>query len=338
MTGIERANGHRPSGLLHLLDPTLKLAPHPRPEEVNFDLEDTLSSVLRLNSEVPETAFSARSLGTERHGNAVLIGDEGYCVTIGYLVVDASSITLYSHGRETEAELVGYNHESGLAIIRMRSKLDAPTLKLGTADDLNEKEPVIVAPYGGVQHSIAATVVSRRTFAGSWEYMVDRAIFTAPIHPNWSGAALIRRDGTLVGIGSLWVNDAESGRRESPGNMFVPIDLLKPIYTDLITQGRAQAPHRPWLGVYTAEAMGRLFVSGLIPEGPAEQAGVEAGDLVAGINDKPVSTLAEMYKTLWSLGEAGMNIVMNLRRDGETVDITVKSDSRYRFMDRRRRH
>jgi S1-C subfamily serine protease len=338
MTGIERANGHRPSGLLHLLDPTLKLAPHPRPEEVNFDLENTLSSVLRLNSEVPETAFSARSLGTERHGNAVLIGDEGYCVTIGYLVVDASSITLYSHGQETEAELVGYNHESGLAIIRMRSKFDVPTLKLGSADELNEKEPVIVAPYGGVQHSISASVVSRRTFAGSWEYMVDRAIFTAPIHPNWSGAALIRRDGTLVGVGSLWVNDAESGRRESPGNMFVPIDLLKPIYADLINHGRAQSPHRPWLGVYTAEAMGRLFVSGLIPQGPAEQAGIEAGDLVAGINDKPVSTLAEMYKALWSQGEAGMNIVMNLRRDGENVDITVKSDSRYRFMDRRRRH
>src|SRR4051794_14974237 len=99
MTDIERANGHRPSGLLHLLDPTLKLAPHPKPEEVSFNLDDTLLSVFRLNSEVPETAFSARSLGTERHGNAILIGDEGYAVTIGYLVVDASSITLYSHGR-----------------------------------------------------------------------------------------------------------------------------------------------------------------------------------------------------------------------------------------------
>jgi len=339
MTGIERANGHRPSGLLHLLDPSLKLAPHPRQEDVSFDLDTTLSSVLRLHSEVPETAFSARSLGTERHGNATLINAEGYCITIGYLVVDARSITLSARGgKQVEAELVGYNHESGFAIIKTVGKVDVPVAKLGTAEDLNEKEAVIIAPYGGVQHSIAATVVSRRVFAGSWEYMVDRAIFTTPIHPNWSGAALFRKDGTLCGVGSLWVNDAEAGRRESPGNMFVPIDLLSPIYDDLISVGRAKTPPRPWLGIYTAEAMGRLFVSGIIPEGPAEQAGVEPGDLVAGINDRTVTSLAEMYRTLWSLGEAGMDIVLNLRRDGEDVDVTVHSESRYRFMERRRRH
>lgn len=339
MTGIERANGHRPSGLLHLLDPSLKLAPHPRQDEVSFDLDSTLASVLRLNSEVPETAYSARTLGTERHGNAILIGEEGYCLTIGYLVVDANSITLSARGgKKVQAELVGYNHESGFAVIRALSPLEIPVLPIGTAEDLSEKEPVIIAPYGGTQHSISATVVSRRVFAGSWEYMVDNAIFTAPIHPNWSGAALLRRDGTLCGVGSLWVNDAEAGRRESPGNMFVPIDLLKPIYDDLIKLGRSSVPTRPWLGLHTAEAMGRLFVSGMVPEGPASQAGVEPGDLVTGVNDVPVATLAEMYHQVWSQGDAGVKVVLNLRRDGEDVDVTVQSESRYRFMERRRHH
>ena len=83
MAGIKKANGHRPSGLLHLLDPSLKLAPHPRQDEVSFNLENTLNSVVRLSAEVPEDSFSARTLGTERQGNAVLVSDDGLLLTIG---------------------------------------------------------------------------------------------------------------------------------------------------------------------------------------------------------------------------------------------------------------
>jgi len=339
MAGIEKANGHRPSGLLHLLDPSLKLAPHPKQEEYQFDLDTALLSVVRLTAEVPEDAFSARTLGTERQGNAVLLNDDGMLLTIGYLVVDAHTIVLNAPGGQSvNAELVGYNHESGMAIIHALSPLDIPAMQPGTAEDLKESDTVIIAPYGGVDHAINAVVVSRREFAGSWEYMLDSAIFTAPIHPNWSGAALIRQDGTLCGIGSLWVNDAEDDRSDSPGNMFVPIDLLKPIYDDLVSTGLAQAPHRPWLGMYTAEAMGRLFVSGIIDDGPADVAGVEAGDLIAGIEDEDVQTLPELYRKLWSVGEAGVDVTLNLRRDGEDIDVTITSDSRYSFMEKRRRH
>ena len=339
MPPIERANGHRPSGLLHLLDPTLKLAPHPKAEELSFDLENALAAVLRLSAEVPEEAFSARTLGPERQGNAVKIHDDNFILTIGYLVVDASRIVLNGRGgQEVEAELVGYSHETGMAIIHALQPLDLPTLPMGSADDLEENEPVIIAPYGNAQHAIAGTVASRREFAGSWEYMLERAIFTTPIHPNWSGAALIRSNGKLAGVGSLWVNDAESGKKDSQGNMFVPIDLLQPIYDDLISLGRAQGPMRPWLGMYTAEAMGRLFVSGTIPDGPSDSAGVEPGDLITGINDETASSLTEMYRLIWSAGEAGVEIVINLRRDGEDIDISVTSQSRYTFMDRRSRH
>ncbi|MDP6428103.1 MAG: S1C family serine protease [Rhodospirillales bacterium] len=339
MTGIERANGHRPSGLLHLLDPTLKLAPHPKQEDLSFDLDNALASVLRLGSEVPEEAFSARTLGTERQGNGIKIDDDNFILTIGYLVVDASRIVLNGRGgQEAEAELVGYSHETGLAVIHALQPLDLPSLPIGGADDLKEKEAIIIAPYGGAQHSISGAVASRREFAGSWEYMLDRAIFTTPIHPNWSGAALIRGDGKLAGVGSLWVNDAEKGKKDSQGNMFVPIDLLKPIYEDLITVGRARGPMRPWIGMYTAEAMGRLFVSGIIPDGPSEMAGVEAGDLITGINDQAVTSLVDMYGKLWASGEAGVEVLINLRRDGEDIDIAVKSESRYTFMDRRRSH
>jgi len=339
MSGPERVNGHRPSGLLHILDPSLKLAPHPKQDEVDFDLEAGLSSIARLTSEVPEDAFSARTLGTERQGNAILLNEEGILLTIGYLVVDAHTITLHAKGgKEVQAELVGYNHESGFALIHALSPLDVPPVTMGTAEDLETDEPVIIAPYGGVDHSISAVVVSRREFAGSWEYMLDSAIFTAPIHPNWSGAALLRRDGTLCGVGSLWVNDAEEGRNESPGNMFVPIDLLKPIYNDMASTGLAQGPQRPWIGMYTAEAMNRLFVSGVIPDAPADIAGVEPGDLVYGINDDDTNSLPEFYRKLWSTGEAGTKIILNLRRDGEDIDVNVETDSRYSFMEKRSNH
>ena len=355
MSGTERANGHRPTGLLHLLDPTLKLAPHPKQKDLSFDLTKTLASIVQLTAKVPENAFSAKTLGQNREGNAILISNGGLLLTIGYLVVDAHSITIKAHGCDpTSAELVAYNHETGMAIIQTSGKLSANPIELGSAESLSKGSSVIIAPYGGELHSINAKVVSRREFAGSWEYMLDNAIFTAPIHPNWSGAALIEDTGKLCGIGSLWVNDAETSASNenvtktgkdpndnaniSPGNMFVPIDVLKPIYDDLISLGAVSGEQRPWLGMYTTEAMGQLFVSGTIPNAPADLAKVQSGDLIIAINGQEVNRLIDMYKLLWSLGPAGSIITLNLHRNDEEIDITVISDSRYSFIEKRKHH
>ena len=355
MPNAKRTNGHRPTGLLHLLDPTLKLAPHPKQEDLSFNLYTALDAVVSLNAEVPDDAFSAKTLGQNREGNAVLISEDGLLLTIGYLVVDARSITIKAYGGQPiSAEVVGYSHETGLAIIHALDKLPIIPIKLGISENLNEQDPVIIAPYGGEHHSITAKVVSRRGFAGSWEYMLENAIFTSPIHPNWSGAALINHDGALCGVGSLWVNDAEQQNNEtaneitgqalkdipknSPGNMFVPVDLLKPIYDDLISFGMVPGKQRPWLGMYTSEAMDLLFVSSVIPGAPADLAEIEPGDIVTAINDHKVTSLIEMYRLLWSLGVAGSEVTLNLRRDGDYIEITVKSDSRYNFMEKRKNH
>jgi S1-C subfamily serine protease len=355
MPNTKRTNGHRPTGLLHLLDPTLKLAPHPNQEDLSFDLYNALDAVVRLTAEIPEDAFSAKTLGQEREGNAVLINEDGFLLTIGYLVVDARSINIKAYGGQpVSAEVVGYNHETGLAIIHALDKLPITPIKLGSAENLNEQDPVIIAPYGGEHHSISAKVVSRREFAGSWEYMIEKAIFTTPIHPNWSGAALINNEGKLCGIGSLWVDDAEQKNKKitgditdepqknapknSPGNMFVPIDLLKPIYDDLVSFGMVSGKQRPWLGMYTSEAMDQLFVSGVIPGAPADLAEIEPGDIVIAINDQEVTSLNEMYQLMWSSGTAGSEITFNLRRDGDYIEIIVKSDNRYSFMEKRKNH
>jgi S1-C subfamily serine protease len=355
MPSTKRTNGHRPTGLLHLLDPTLKLAPHPKQEDLSFDLYNALDAVVRLTAEIPEDAFSAKTLGQKREGNAVLISKDGLLLTIGYLVVDARSITIKAYGGQpVSAEVVGYDHETGLAIIHALGELPIIPIKLGSAKNLNEQDPVIIAPYGGEHHSISAKVASRREFAGSWEYMLENAIFTIPIHPNWSGAALINDEGTLCGIGSLWVDDAEQQNKaitadiadktlkdspkNSPGNMFVPIDLLKPIYDDLVSFGMVSGKQRPWLGIYTSEAMSQLFVSGVIPGAPADLAEIEPGDIITAINNQKVVNLVEMYRLLWSLGTAGSEITLNLLRDGDHIEIIVKSDSRYNFMEKRKMH
>ena len=70
-------------------------------------------------------------------------------------------------------------------------------------------------------------VAAKREFAGSWEYLLDEAIFTTPPHPAWSGAALISREGKLLGVGSLIVGDAGGHGSASPGNMFVPIERCR---------------------------------------------------------------------------------------------------------------
>jgi S1-C subfamily serine protease len=170
-------------------------------------------------------------------------------------------------------------------------------------------------------------VVAKREFAGGWEYLLDEAIFTAPPHPAWSGAALINHDGKLVGIGSLIVGDA-SGRGDGAGNMFVPIDALPPILGDLIADGRVTGPGRPWLGVTTNEALGRLVVAAVTPGSPAEKAGVRRGDVIVGIGGTVAKGLADFYRGIYARGAAGATIPLDVLHDGEHRRFDVKSMNR----------
>ena len=339
MAGTERVNGHRPSGLSNILEPNMSSTNKPRREDFSFDLDTTLASVVKITSNIPEDAFSAKTLGTSREGSAISINDSGILLTIGYLVVDSDSIFLHlKNGHTIEATLIAYHHESGLALIQALSKIDMPFIPQDNKDNLKKGDSVVIAASGGIDKSISGTVVDRRQFAGSWEYMIDNAIFTKPFHPEWSGAALINEGGYLSGVGSLWINDAEKVDDDSPGNMFVPIDLLTPIYEDLLAHGQAKKPHRPWLGIYVAENMENLFVSGVTLKGPASIAGINPGDIVTAVNGQQIDSLPRLYKLLWSQGNAGIKLILTIIREGTEIDINVKSESRYNFISKRHNH
>tara|TARA_Y100001934_G_scaffold282443_1_gene396212 strand:+ start:1137 stop:1883 length:747 start_codon:yes stop_codon:yes gene_type:complete len=230
------------------------------------------------------------------------------------------------------ADVVAYDHETGFGLVREVDSLQAKLIRLGDSDDLDEGEPVLAVSSGGVHGTRPVRISSRSEFTGYWEYLLDSAISTSPPHPDWSGAALVSRDGKLVGIGSLLVPDATTDDPAQPGNMFVPIDLLKPILGDLLADGRTQRETKPWLSMISVENLGRIAISRVAPDGPAYKAGVQPGDIIVRVAGKDVATLPELYRTVWNIGTAGAEIPLTVMREGSLHDITVKSGDRYDYL------
>ena len=309
----------------------------------NFDR--LLASVVALRAQVPKEALSASRLGTDRSGSAVAIlapeTPPGLFLTVGYLVTDADMIWLTDHrGRTGPAFALAQDQDTGFALVRAVSMegLDAPPLPLGDSDAISVGDVAVVAGSGGRTGAVTGKVVARQPFTGYWEYMVEDALFTAPAHPHWAGTAVLAADGTLVGIGSLKVEQLVERRTVTDTNMSIPINLLKPVLHELLTQGRRTGAARPWLGLHTAEFRGRLLVVDVTDDSPAAKAGIKEGDAVSAIGGTAVTELADFYRTLWQLGPAGTTIPLTLRRDGERVEVTVASIDRATRLRPRRLH
>lgn len=301
--------------------------------DVDYDLERTLSSVVALRTEVPTDAYTASSLGTERGGNGVVINDKGLVLTIGYLIMEAETVWIVDvDGNATAGHPLATDQITGFGLVQALGPLNLPAVPFGRSADTEEGDPVVVAGYGGQGHAINAHIVSKREFAGYWEYVLDEGIFTAPAHPNWGGAALFAADGSLRGIGSLFVQHMLSGETLLSGNMIVPIDLLPPILDDLVTRGRVDRPSRPWLGMFTSESDDQLIVAGLSQGGPAARADLQVGDAVVAVAGAPILDLVAMYRSIWALGEAGVEVPLTLERDGITFDVVINSGDRGSYL------
>jgi S1-C subfamily serine protease len=244
------------------------------------------------------------------------------------MVEAVSAQVTTSDGRTAPAEVLGYDHDTGFGLLKATQPIKARPFPLGKSADLKERDPVLAASFGGIDGVAPALVALRREFAGSWEYLIDGAIFTAPPHTDWSGAALIDKDGKLVGVGSLIVSDITGKGANAPGNMYVPIDLLTPVLADLISGASAQGKNRPWIGLTTEEVRGRLFVARTTPDAPAAKAGLKKGDIIMGVAGEPVAGLADFYRKLWKQGEAGASIPLEILRESGIQLVEVKSMNR----------
>lgn len=311
----------------------------PSPKDYAFDLDAALAAVVTLKSTVPTDAFTAGILGTERSGYGVLIERSGLILTVGYLITEAETIWIgLGDGRSVPGHALGYDQATGFGLVQALARLDAPALGIGRSQALDIGARVIVAGSGGRQRATAAIVVGKQEFAGYWEYLLDEAIFTAPAHPFWGGAALIGPAGDLCGIASLRLDQSREEGGGEQLNMVVPIDLLPPILDELRTIGRASAPPRPWLGLYAVEVEGQVVAAGLADGAPAERAGIASGDILVAVAGKRVSTLAEFYRSLWALGAAGVTVPLTVYHEGEISEIAVESADRNRFLKAPRLH
>jgi S1-C subfamily serine protease len=310
----------------------------PEPDEVGFDLERVLDAVVQVHSEVPQDAFTASILGTERLGNGVVIGKNGLVLTIGYLVTEAESIWLTTNsGTVVAGYPMAYDQATGFGLVQPLGPLDAPMLERGEAAGCKVGDDVVVIGQGGRAHALRAKLVAKREFAGYWEYVLDEALFTAPAHPQWGGAAVVDAKGKLVGIGSLLVQEVLDGQ-QIQGNMAVPIDLLDPILEDMLKTGRSPHLPRPWLGMYTTEVNGQLVVAGVADNGPADQAGIQARDVVIAVEGERPATLADLFRAIWALGPPGTTATLTFSRGVQRLQAKVQTADRNDFLKKPQLH
>lgn len=310
----------------------------PRDTDIRFNLDAAADALVALRAEIPEDAFTASILGTDRGGNGIVIGADGLVLTIGYLITEAQHVWLSTQrGVVVPGFALAYDQASGFGLVRALGPLGVDPIPLGRPADVARGDPVNVISHGGRQHALRAKLIDKREFAGYWEYLVDEALFTAPAHPEWSGAALLDDDGRLIGVGSLLVKE-ESDGRELQGNMFVPIDLLAPILEPMLRTGLSGQPPRAWLGLYAGESEHQVVVGGVTESGPAARAGIQPGDLVIEVAGERVKSLAAFYRAVWRLGPAGTRIPLVIGRQGDLLRIEVESVDRNGLLARPRVH
>src|SRR6201996_5031878 len=312
-------------------------ANQPRASDYAFDLDRVLSSVVGLHSIIPNDAFSADNLGTERAGNGVLI-DDGLILTIGYHITEAEAGWLPpGESRVVQGHALGFDSEPGFGLVQALGRIDLDPLPLGSSAAAQIGDRVVVGGAGGRTRSVASHIAAKQEFAGYWEYLLEEAIFTSPAHPNWGGTGLISNRGELIGIGSLQLEREREGNAEHV-NMIVPIDLLTPVLDDLRKFGRVNKPARPWLGLYSTEIDRRVVVIGISATGPAARAELKTGDVILAVNGEKVTSQTSFYRKMWALGAAGVDVPLTVHHEGVTFDVVLASTDRAKLLKAPRLH
>ncbi len=281
--------------------------PAARPAEGASRLEAAQAATVGLTARAVEGAGSVTTLGRVREGSGVAIaapGGQVLVLTVGYLVLEADQVELVTRDlRQVPGQVVAQDFVNGLALVRPLVPLPGVRpVALGAAGQLAKGEPLLYVSGATPRQAGAVRLMDRRSFTGYWEYHLESALYTAPLVPQHSGAALFNVQGELVGIGHLAMRDVlpDDDPQQVPGNMFVPVDVLRAVIEPLVRDGRHPQARRPWLGITSVEMQGQVRITRVTPDSPAQAAGVRVGHWVVAVEGQPVTSLEALYKRVWT--------------------------------------
>jgi S1-C subfamily serine protease len=287
-------------------------------------------ALVGLHVRAAENRPSSARLGARRFGTGIVFDASGYVVTVSYLMLDAVGVEAHTRdGRTVPARPVGFDFDTGLAVVRLEGAGPWPVAELRSSSGL---EAGAVTGTVGLDEDTdlvyaATTLTAVRRFSAFWEYMLDRALMLTPSMRSWGGSAAVDDRGRVVGIVSLRLG-------ESPYvSLAIPAEKFLAIKDELVATGRiASRRARPWIGLYTTAHPGRVVVDGFNESGPARSAGFRRGDLIVGVDGVAVASQEEFYERMWRR-EAGDTIDVSVRRGDHVQIISVRSIDRRNLYD-----
>ncbi|MGX9416951.1 DegQ family serine endoprotease [Vibrio sp. RC27] len=267
-------------------------------------------------------------------GSGVIIdAEKGYVVTNFHVINKADKITVQLHdGKEYQAELVGADKMSDIALVKLDNAKNLTQVSIADSDKLNVGDfTVAIGNPFGLGQTVTSGIVSALGRSGLNIENFENFIQTdAAINSGNSGGALVNLNGELIGINTAILGP--SGGNVGIG-FAIPSNMMKNLTDQILEFGEVK---RGMLGVQggeitseLAEAMGYesnkgAFVSQVVPDSAADEAGLEAGDIIVSINDKSINTFGELRAKVATLG-AGKEVSLGVLRDGESLsfDITL---------------
>ena len=291
-------------------------------------LEQVVPATVCIKTEIPETHPTSSILGTERMGSGTLIDPRGFILTVGYVVLGASSIIItLQDRREFPGRVVYHDFESGISILKIRAT-NLPNAFIGNTQELSTGQSVLIVAATNPQERRASdgVITSISPFDAYWEYMLDKAIFTMAINPGFGGGALLNYRGEIIGIVSLnlgFIKDC---------SMVIPIDYFLRHKEELFKEGTVtRTSRRAWLGFYIMPSYQGVLIYGLVAGGPAEKAGLKTGDIIIYLDGYEVGgSRTNLYKELWKR-QAGQEISITIVRQGKLITLSLLSADRAEF-------
>lgn len=285
-------------------------------------IEQVIPSTVSIQVNVPVQHHSAQLLGTERMGSGAVVSPDGHILTVNYIVIGASriSVTLIDNTR-FDAELVAQDFATGIAVLQVPQK-SFPAVPAHPSVDLEPGDEVFLVACSGEENGRRVnggglTAVSR--FDAYWEYSLDRALTSTAMNPGLGGGPMFDMHGRMVGVVSLNLN--EIGRF----SLAIPVEHYTEHREELVRYGRrVSRPSRAWIGMYSYMLKEHLVIAGLLQDGPGAKAGLKTGDVVLAVDQEETADRRAFYQRLWSR-PAGETVLFRVFRNNSVRDIPIVS-------------